>query len=82
MNDPRDGYSMLSEAIRHYNTLCHRAEINLKDAHKRNDEKAIQNINRKLNIYKYTLSVLRYYGQQIDDDAKKIAEAGRVGDER
>lgn len=45
--------------IRFYNGLLNRAEINLKDAQKRGDTRAEENIKRKISIYRYTVDVLK-----------------------
>lgn len=52
MSDPK-------EAIKFYKTQLNRCRINLFAAKQRNDVKAIENIERKMQIYEYTIEVLK-----------------------
>lgn len=52
MNDHQD-------AIKFYKTQLKRCQINLFAAKQRNDMKAVQNIERKIRIYEYTVEVLK-----------------------
>lgn len=47
------------EAIKFYKTQLKRCKINLNGAKQRNDNKAVENIERKIRIYKYTIEVLK-----------------------
>ena len=51
MSDPKD-------AIKFYKTQLNRCRINLFVAKQRNDVKAVQNIERKIRIFEYTLEIL------------------------
>ena len=51
MNDPK-------EAIKFYRVQLNRCKINLIAAKQRNDERAVQNIQRKIEIYDYTIKEL------------------------
>lgn len=46
------------EAIQYYNTQLSRAEINLANAEARGDVRAVNNIQRKIRIYKFTIDFL------------------------
>ncbi len=52
MSDPK-------EAIKFYKTQLNRCRINLFAARQRNDTKAVENIERKIGIYEYTVEVLK-----------------------
>jgi len=52
MNDPK-------EAIKFFRVQLSRAKINLKGAHDRGDERAVNNIQRKIDIYRYTIEQLQ-----------------------
>lgn len=52
MSDPK-------EAIKFYKTQLNRCRINLFAARQRSDTKAVENIERKMRIYEYTIEVLR-----------------------
>ena len=52
MSDPK-------EAIKFYKTQLNRCRINLFVAKQRNDVKAGENIERKIQIYEYTVEVLK-----------------------
>ena len=54
-------------AIDFYNNLLNRAEINLKDAQKRHDIRATQNIERKILIYRYTIDLIKAHVEQGGD---------------
>lgn len=47
------------EAIKFYKTQLNRCRINLFAAKQRNDTKAVENIERKIRIFEYTLEILR-----------------------
>ena len=47
------------EAIKFYKTQLNRCRINLLAAKQRNDVKAIENLERKIGIYGYTIEVLK-----------------------
>lgn len=47
-----------NDCIRHFQVLERRAQINLENAIKRGDTKAIANINRKIEIYQFTIGLL------------------------
>lgn len=47
------------EAIQFFRTQLSRCKINLKGARDRKDEKAINNIQHKMEIYQYVLSILK-----------------------
>lgn len=51
MSDPKD-------AIRFYKTQLKRCKINLDGAKDRRDYKAVDNIQRKINMYEYTIEVM------------------------
>lgn len=61
------------DAIHFYQGLLKRATVNLKNAKDRNDTRAVSNIERKIDIYNYTLGKL----YETRDILKKIYEAGR-----
>ena len=52
MSDPK-------EVIKFYKTQLNRCRINLFAAKQRNDVKAVENIERKMRIYEYTIEVLK-----------------------
>lgn len=47
------------EAIKFYKTQLNRCRINLFAAKQRNDTKAVENLERKIAIYGYTIEVLK-----------------------
>ena len=47
------------DAIRFYQGMLKRSQINLGDAKTRNDKKAVKNIERKIKIFEYTLEMLK-----------------------
>jgi hypothetical protein len=47
------------DAIKYYKTQLNRCRINLFAARQRNDTKAVENIERKIRIYEYTIEVLK-----------------------
>lgn len=50
------------EVIRFYRTQLNRCKINLHGAKDRQDERAVNNIQRKMDIYEYTIEQLRAAG--------------------
>lgn len=52
MSDPKD-------IIKFYKTQLNRCRINLFAAKQRNDVKAVENLERKIGIYEYTIEVLK-----------------------
>lgn len=46
------------EAIKFFRVQLNRCKINLLAANQRKDERAVQNIQRKIEIYEYTIEVL------------------------
>lgn len=52
MSDPK-------EAIKFYRVQLNRCKINLQGAKERHDERAISNIQHKMEIFEYTIEVLR-----------------------
>lgn len=53
------GNSQNKNAIKFYKTQLNRCRINLFAAKQRNDTKAAENIERKMQIYEYTVEVLK-----------------------
>lgn len=47
------------EAIKFYRVQLNRCKINLQGAKDRRDERATNNIQRKMDIYEYTIEVLK-----------------------
>lgn len=47
------------EAIKFYRVQINRCRINLFTAEQRNDVKAVENIERKIRIFEYTVEVLK-----------------------
>lgn len=50
--------SMAENATRYYRALMYRAERNLEAAKERGDTRAVENIKRKIEIYKYTIKLI------------------------
>lgn len=65
-----------ADVIRFNKAHLKRAKINLLNAEKRGDKRAIANIKRKMTIYQYTIRMAEYYCIEGEDIAKKIAETG------
>ena len=65
-----------SDVIRYNKAQLRRAKANLVNAEKRKDKRAIENIKRKMLIFSFTCDVMMYYHSLIQDDLKKIQEAG------
>lgn len=53
-----DNITTCQEAIKYYNLQLSRAEINLANAESRGDVRAVNNIQRKIRIYKFTIDFL------------------------
>lgn len=48
----------IHDCIQHFEALKRRAQINLVNAEKRNDTRAVDNLNRKIQIYQLTIDCL------------------------
>lgn len=48
----------MTDCIKHFQVLERRAQINLDNAVKRKDTRAINNLNRKIEIYQFTIGIL------------------------
>lgn len=64
------------DVIRFNRAHLRRAKTNLINAQKRRDTKAVANIQRKIALYKYTISLAECYKSDVDYTNKKITEAG------
>lgn len=65
-----------SDVVRFNKAQLVRAKNNLFNAQKRGDKKAVANIQRKIAIYQYTISMAQMYIDAGEYIAKQIAEAG------
>lgn len=65
-----------AEVVRFNRALLNRAKGNLINAQQRGDSKAAANIERKIAIYEYTISMAEYYGDEGLYINKHITEAG------
>lgn len=48
------------EAIKFFKTQLGRCKINLQAANERRDQRAVTNIQRKIDIYEYVINILRH----------------------
>ena len=64
------------DVLRFNKAQIHRANCNLFNAEKRGDKIAVENIKRKIALYRYTLQIAEYYKNVMQYDLKKIQEAG------
>lgn len=53
-----EGNITCEEAIQYYRKQLQRAEINLSNANSRGDVRAVNNLNRKILIYRFTIEYL------------------------
>ena len=64
------------DVIRFNKAHLRRAKTNLANAQKRRDTRAVANIQRKIALYKYTISLAECYKSDVDYTRKKISETG------